>query len=124
MQINMRCVDGHGVARHSHYNISVNYILEALREAIIFVQDERNRLLVLEETPDRSDNIQHNITMAQQRLARIDDAIQRADDAYVLGSMTLDRHQRQIQRLIEQQSLLPLTQRQHPHKSNRFLNSI
>lgn len=102
--INYRCVDGEGVPRHPHYNISAKYLLEALRSAILFIQDEQNRHLILEEHPDTSRGIRQSIIVAKQRLATIHDAIQRADDAYVLGSMTLDRHQRQINKLLEQQS--------------------
>lgn len=95
---NFRCTHA-GEPNHDKYQIKAAYIEEAVRDAIIWVQVAANRKRLLESYTDRSPQIRRNIEKAKQRLIKNEEAAQRADDAYVLGSMSIERYQRQVKML-------------------------
>lgn len=63
------------------------------------MQSAVNRQRILEGYTDQRPHIQAGITKANQRLAKHEEAVQRADDAYVLGKMDYDRYNRQLENL-------------------------
>lgn len=96
-----RCVED-GLATHTKNGIAATYILDSVRRAIEFVQSEGNRQLILEAQTDNTPQIQRNLDKALARLAKVEEDMQRADDAYVIGKMSAARYQRQIDKLDEQ----------------------
>lgn len=96
-----RCVED-GLATHTKNGIAATYILDSVRRAIVFVQIAANRQLILEAQTDNTPQIQRNLDKAIARLAKVEEDMQRADDAYVIGKMSIARYQRQIDKLDEQ----------------------
>lgn len=102
---NFRCTVA-GVPSHPKYQITGWYLDEAVRRAIEWIQVESNRARLLDAQTDLSPHILHQIERAKQRLAKHEDAVQRADDAYVMGAMTAERYQRQVGILEQQRAKL------------------
>lgn len=96
------CVNNDSRANHPLNHVSLNFITEALRAAIEYVKDEKNRTAILKENPDKTGTARGNVKKAKDRLAKLDESLQRADDAYVIGRMTMERYQRQVDGLQEQ----------------------
>lgn len=99
-----RCVDSEGFARHPKYNISGRYIEEYLRADIESLKDNATRSAILGPNQSNVAPIEQKIARARKRLEDNEVALQRADDAYVAGSMSGERYQRQVDRLDEQRA--------------------
>jgi hypothetical protein len=112
-RVNFRCQDNYGRPIHDRASIAVRFIEEAIMAAIDYVQDERNREQLAGSKPDASGSLRLNIERTKERLKKQDEAIQRADDAYVMGTMDIDRYQRQIDRLQEQRKKLEAELERH-----------
>lgn len=95
---NYRCVTD-GEPSHAKNQIAAFYIEDAIEAAILYAQKEANRQRILDGYTDQRPHIEAGITKANQRLAKHEEAVQRADDAYVLGKMDYDRYSRQLENL-------------------------
>jgi hypothetical protein len=102
---NFRCVYS-GLPSHDKYQIAGHYLNDAVRHAIKWVQVESNRQTLLNSYTDKTPQIRRNMEKITQRLGKHTDAMQRADDAYVIGSMTIERYQRQVEILDGQRRVL------------------
>lgn len=99
---NFRCKqEGH--ATHGGNFVAMSFVIEAVIDAIDFVKDERNRQEILGAYPDQSGSVRKNLEITKRRFSSVEESIQRADDAYVSGTMTFERYQRQIHKLQDEQ---------------------
>src|SRR5690606_36554887 len=105
-KVNFRCFDNYGRPSHEKSTITASFIFEAVQSAIEYVQDERNRTVLDNSKLDTSGTIRQAIERVREQIKKCDEAIHRADDAYVLGSMDIDRYQRQVNRLQNQRANL------------------
>lgn len=95
---NYRCVTD-GEPSHPKNQIAAYYIKASVEQAILFAQEEGNRERILENFVDHRPQIEATIAKLLQRLAKNDEALQRADDMYVLGKMDYERYSRQLENL-------------------------
>lgn len=95
---NYRCTTD-GVSSHAKNQIAAFYIADAVEKAILHVQSEANRQRILDGYTDQRPHIEMGLAKATQRLVKHEEAVQRADDAYVLGKMDYDRYNRQLENL-------------------------
>lgn len=95
---NYRCVTD-SEASHPKNQIAAFYIMNSVEKAILFAQTEENRQRILAGFIDHRPQIEANIAKSLQRLAKNDEALQRADDVYVLGKMNYERYSRQLENL-------------------------
>lgn len=99
-----QCLDLEGQAKHPKNTISNRFIEQFLRAAFTQLQDKDFRRSLLTPNQSRVSAIEAQIHKAQMRLTDNDNALQRADDAFVMGSMTPERYQRQVAKLSEQRA--------------------
>lgn len=85
---------------HPQWHINAKYLVDAVRKTILYLQDEGNREKVLAQYADRSPEIRQAIEKAKARLAKHEEAEERADNAYIiLGKMSAERYQKQVEQL-------------------------
>lgn len=104
---NYRCTHA-GVPCHDKYQISNVYLLDSVHKAILWVQVESNRQALQEAYVDKAPEIRAAIEKTRRSFAKIEEATQRADDAYVMGDMTIERYQRQVENLAAQRNKIEL----------------
>lgn len=102
---NYRCTVG-GAPTHDKYQISAHYLIDSVHKAIEFVRVESNRQHLLASYTDKTPQIKRAIEKATKRLVAQEEATLRADDAYVMGKMSVERYQRQIEKLDQQRARL------------------
>lgn len=86
---------------HPGGNIAENKVMQAVHDAIEYLQDEIVRERLAEDTVDQSGAILDRIAEAEDRLEIATASMQRADDEYTDGVMPRDRYRRQVERLTE-----------------------
>lgn len=100
------CSDIETTRRHPQAEIAASYVMAAVREAFEFSKDEGNRATILARSENKSDIICERIREIETAIARQDEALQRADDAYVDGAMDLARYNQQMARIKAQWATL------------------
>lgn len=125
-QHSLRC-PRHPAIPHRHTHISEPKVRAALDEAIAYLQSPDNRAAVLTDTQhNNAAQIEAEIAQQQAQAAQTQEAIHRADDAYVSGRMDAERYQRQVERLTAQAAAtgqrlaeLDALQQQSAHEEKR-----
>lgn len=97
-----KCRNYDGYVTHSASTISARYVAEAVRDAIEFVKDKRNRDRLVDRPSNRIAELQAASVATETRIAKNTEALQRADDQFVDGTMNMERYKRQVERLREQ----------------------
>lgn len=97
-----KCRNYDGYTTHPKSNISGKFIAEAVRDAIEFVKDEKNRERLIQPSESRADEISSAIAQIEERIAKNAGALRRADDQFVDGAMDVTRYKHQVARLREQ----------------------
>ena len=97
-----KCRSYDGYVTHPNSNISAKFVTAAVRDAIEYVKDKKNRDKLVGTIASQSDEITGVITQIEARIAKNADALQRADDQFVDGTMDMERYKRQVARLREQ----------------------
>ncbi|MBX3050850.1 MAG: recombinase family protein [Caldilineaceae bacterium] len=106
MQVSLRC-SHHPRIPHRHTHISENKVRAALEEAIAYLQTPENRRAILADSQQtNAAHIETEAAQQQAQAAQIQEAIHRADDAYVSGRMDAERYQRQVERLAAQSAAI------------------
>lgn len=82
-------------------HIRVEQVLDVLRAAIVYLSDAANRTGILTDLQQNDSHLVNQIDGLQRLVKQTDQALQRADDAFVAGVMDADRYQRQVDRLTE-----------------------
>lgn len=95
---NYRCPTGD----HPHKFCSARKVHDALTVAIAALADESTITQLSTDTSGPRQSIATQQAELQTRLAALDAAMNRADDAYVAGTMDTERYQRQAERIKEQ----------------------
>lgn len=85
--------------RHHGGSVLTKRIIAAVTAAIEFAKDEGNRQRVLAEAPGHSTGLRQQMAGLEFRLAELNTALLRVDDAYADGTLTADRYQRQVERI-------------------------
>lgn len=97
-----KCRNYDGYVTHAASTISARYVTEAVRDAIEFVKDKKNRDRLIDKPSNRIAELQSSIAATETRIAKNSEALQRADDQFVDGTMNMERYKRQVERLREQ----------------------
>lgn len=97
-----RCVTDHRKT-HAKGQIMADLVLESVQAAILFVQSETNRQQVVAEYEDYSPPLHLAIRKLEGQLAKHQESIQRADDLYVRGKLSMERYERQIESLTKEE---------------------
>lgn len=101
-----KCRDRDGNIKHPNSHMSGKFIAAAMRNAINFVKDKRNRELVIGSRASQLEDIQNTIVQIEARISKNRQALQRADDQFVDGTMDMERYKRQVARIGEQWQVL------------------
>jgi DNA invertase Pin-like site-specific DNA recombinase len=83
-------------------HIRTEQVLDVLRAAIEYLSSAANRAAALDDLVQNDGAIMGQIEALQKQVRQTDQAMQRADDAYVGGVMDAERYQRQVERLTTQ----------------------
>lgn len=97
-----KCRSYDGYVTHPKSNMSGKFIAAAVRDAIEFVSKKENRDRIVGNSAGHIEDIQFSIAQVEARIAKNADALQRADDQFVDGTMDTERYKRQVARLREQ----------------------
>lgn len=87
-------------AGHAQWHIVGTYVMDAVRRAIEYVQDEANRQAIVDRYIDKTPTIKAKISKAQARLSKHQEAEERLDHAYIIvGKMSPERYEMQVKTL-------------------------
>lgn len=81
--------------RYIHFSA----VLDVLRTAIAYLLRQANRDEILQALESDDSDIDSQLDALRTQMLRTNDALRRADDAFVAGTMDSERYQRQIERL-------------------------
>lgn len=90
------------LGKHAGRQIRAKLIHAAVEEAIIFAQSKANRQKILESTINAAPSVEDDIALVNRKIAELSRNLERADDAYVSGSMSQPRFERQVKHIAEE----------------------
>lgn len=93
---------------HGGKSVMAWKVTDAVRATIEYLAGLDDLAAHIPATVDRSDALQAQRTMLQERMAEYQSQLERADDAYTTGAMGANRYQRQVERIEKQMALLTI----------------
>lgn len=92
--------------KHPGRSVMAWKVDDAVRASIEYLATLPDLAAYMPETADRSDALRAQLATLQERMAGFQEQLERADDAYTMGTMNANRYQRQVERIEKQMAQL------------------